>query len=269
MKETFVKLQKLQGIIARKYELEDKIRDVPKDLADAERLLKKISEDYIEYCHREEKLKAEIEELEAQKQETERRREELEASVETIILSKDYESVQKDIDNAKNQEQQTRNYLLEKTKQLENLSKKIMEQEESRNAQKADVDEEREKVDKITAGLEADLAAVDAQIHEFSEGIPESMLFKFERIIRNKDNVGIVPVHDNVCEGCHMTLPLQFVNEVREGNDIMFCPYCSRVLYYEETEQPEAAQAFSDFVSADEFDGFDKEDADKGLEEDF
>ena len=31
-----------------------------------------------------------------------------------------------------------------------------------------------------------------------------------------------------------MILPGQFANEVRNGDKIVFCPYCSRILFYEE-----------------------------------
>jgi RNase P subunit RPR2 len=68
------------------------------------------------------------------------------------------------------------------------------------------------------------------------------LIFKFERIIRNKGGQGIVAIKGGVCMGCHMILPVQFANEVRLGKDvkdIVFCPYCSRVLYYEESEQGE------------------------------
>jgi hypothetical protein len=36
-----------------------------------------------------------------------------------------------------------------------------------------------------------------------------------------------------------MILPVQFANSVRTGEDIVFCPYSSRILYYEESEQGE------------------------------
>ena len=32
-----------------------------------------------------------------------------------------------------------------------------------------------------------------------------------------------------------MVLPAQFANEVRHGEKILFCPYCSRILFYEES----------------------------------
>ena len=65
----------------------------------------------------------------------------------------------------------------------------------------------------------------------------EEILFKFERIIKSKAGVGIVPVKSSVCTGCHMRLPAQFENDVRNGEEILFCPYCSRILFFEESEE--------------------------------
>ena len=36
-----------------------------------------------------------------------------------------------------------------------------------------------------------------------------------------------------------MILPAQFENEVRAGEEILFCPYCSRILFYAESEVEE------------------------------
>ena len=36
-----------------------------------------------------------------------------------------------------------------------------------------------------------------------------------------------------------MILPAQFANEVRQGKDIVFCPYCSRILFYQEQDEDE------------------------------
>jgi len=36
-----------------------------------------------------------------------------------------------------------------------------------------------------------------------------------------------------------MILPVQFANEVRIGEEFVFCPYCSRILFYEESQEGE------------------------------
>ena len=51
--------------------------------------------------------------------------------------------------------------------------------------------------------------------------------------------IGIVAIKGNVCMGCHMILPVQFANEVRIGEEFVFCPYCSRILFYEESAEGE------------------------------
>ena len=34
-----------------------------------------------------------------------------------------------------------------------------------------------------------------------------------------------------------MRLPAQFENDVRNGEEILFCPYCSRILFFEDAEE--------------------------------
>ena len=42
-----------------------------------------------------------------------------------------------------------------------------------------------------------------------------------------------------------MILPGQFANEVRRGENILFCPYCSRILFYEESDENEDESYFN------------------------
>lgn len=74
---------------------------------------------------------------------------------------------------------------------------------------------------------------------KLTENLDPEVVFKFERIIKNKMGIGIVAIKRNVCMGCHMILPVQFANEVRIGEEYVFCPYCSRILYYEESAEGE------------------------------
>lgn len=41
-----------------------------------------------------------------------------------------------------------------------------------------------------------------------------------------------------------MILPAQFANEVRKGENILFCPYCSRILFYEEATEDETSESY-------------------------
>ena len=61
-----------------------------------------------------------------------------------------------------------------------------------------------------------------------------------------------------------MILPAQFANEVHHGEKILFCPYCSRILFYEE-----AADLDENYVSIHDDSSADDMDEDLLEDEDF
>ena len=100
--------------------------------------------------------------------------------------------------------------------------------------------EERAKIDDLLAQKKAKISELDARCDEIrTEGVSDDIYAKFCRIVKNKSGLGITPIiQGQVCSGCHMILPMQFVNDVRLGtNTIEYCPYCSRILYYKEDEE--------------------------------
>lgn len=232
-KESFDKLQRLQAVIAKKYEIEDQISLVPHDLEEHKLVLNEMHKRYLELTENKRKLQKDYEDLKNKKEEAESNRNRLEQSVETVTLSREFETIQKEIENAMFTEQQARNQMLVKDAKLTEINEMISKQEITVKAQQDLVTEEEQKLGSVIVDLKDQLADIQKKVDELSLGLSSDLVFKFERIIRNQNNVGIVPVHKNVCEGCHMVLPIQFVNEIRKEDEIFFCPYCSRVLYYE------------------------------------
>ena len=56
-------------------------------------------------------------------------------------------------------------------------------------------------------------------------------------ILKNKESSGIVTVTQGHCDGCYLVLPPEFVNKIRAGKEVQYCPNCSRVLYWTEGSQ--------------------------------
>jgi predicted nucleic acid-binding Zn-ribbon protein len=106
--------------------------------------------------------------------------------------------------------------------------------------QERELEERRREIEKEASEKNGQLKALlEQEVSLAAELNNTDVLFKFERIIRNKMGRGIVAIKGGVCMGCHMILPAQFANVVRQGKEIVFCPYCSRILFYEESEQGE------------------------------
>lgn len=67
---------------------------------------------------------------------------------------------------------------------------------------------------------------------------PEIMRI-YERLLNNKKDRVVVPIENRNCSGCHIALTAQHENIVRKGERLVFCEHCSRIHYWQESEQIE------------------------------
>ena len=270
MKEIYNTLSKLQVVLAKMFKVEDEIKEIPMALADKEAVLQKTKITYLEIHEKSEKVKEELKNLRIRLDEAGVKRETCEKMMETITQAREFETLQKEIEEAKNAEQTLRKGLIAKEKFYDELNAKLSIQEEIMAQQTEEVEEETKVKDQLVAEKQAVLDQIIAEKNELAKDLDPNLLFKFERIIRNKGGLGIVPIHGIVCEGCHMTLPAQYVNDVRrsttmetegirEEDDIHFCPYCSRVLFYEESADD---QHFDNLFTAEDEEETEEDNAD-------
>lgn len=265
MQEVFDKLRDLQGVLAKKFAVLEEVKEIPLTLETKEELLNIGKKSYIEKHERLDKTVEDIKSLRFSLDEAENAREHSERQMELISTQREFEALEKEIKDASLREQSLRKSLLAKEKYFSELQEQLEEHEQLMEIQEEEVKTESAKKDALLKEKQAEINALEKKERALIPGIDDSILFKFERIIKNKSGIGIVPVHGLVCQGCHMTLPFQFVNEVRIGEDFKFCPYCSRVLYWEDVEgieqvlhQVDDAEieeaGLADFVDSDEFD---------------
>ncbi|MDR1785003.1 MAG: C4-type zinc ribbon domain-containing protein [Spirochaetaceae bacterium] len=238
--EIFDKLKTLQDILVQKYDLENKIEASPKHLQSQDELLSRLKKEYIEHSAEFDAKKDEVNRLKYELQEAEASRERGEKGMDTITTHREYEALDKEIKDATDQEQRIRKDLQREEKNLAEINDRLKQDEEFIQSQEAELASGRESLSLEVGDYKAKLAELTAQEQETNTSIDQEIIFKFERIIKSKQGKGIVAVKGNVCDGCHMILPAQFANKVRSGEEIVFCPYCSRILYYQELDQDEA-----------------------------
>jgi len=159
--------------------------------------------------------------------------------MDSISTQREYEALNKEIRDATDKEHQTRKDLQKEERSLSEIEESVKRDESMIQLQESEIHEKKAKIHDETAQKLKRVEELHSLEKSVTDGIDTEITFKFERIIRSKQGLGIVPVRGYVCSGCSMILPAQFVNEVRQGNKIIFCPYCSRVLHYQEMEDTE------------------------------
>ncbi len=275
--EVFENLKSLQKILVQKYELEGKKSDAPKQLSNQEDLLAKTQKEFIEQKSNYDATQEKVTQLKAQLEEAVKSREEGEKGVANSTTHREYEALEKQISEAKLLEEQVRKDLQHEEKDLAELNERLKNSEELIKFQESELNSSRESLNKELSSYDNKLSKLKVEEEKITKNInmiyageenaelkAQEILFKFQRIIQ-RNSEGIVSVRNGVCSGCHMILPANFANEVREGEDINFCPYCSRILYYEEVSEDQAEDYF-DIGAAGSLAGLDDEFEDEDSE---
>lgn len=65
----------------------------------------------------------------------------------------------------------------------------------------------------------------------------------YQRLLNNKKDRVVVPIENRTCSGCHIALTAQHENIVRKGERLVFCEHCSRIHFWQESEEIEGTPA--------------------------
>ena len=265
MTEVFDKLKGLQTVLVEKYEIEKKIEDAPKQLFYLEGLVKDLKKKYIERNAQYEELKAKVNSLSLELDEAVKAKESGEKMMDNIETHREYEALEKQISEAAERERGLRDSLRGEQDKLTTLTNGLRDDETFIQSQQGDLDKMRADMQSTVDGYNERLSELAVQEKDIEGNLGEyqETVYKFHSIIR-RNSEGIVAVKSGVCTGCQMILPAQFANDVRKGDNISFCPYCSRILFYEETKEGEE----EDYTSLVELGSLQGDDLDKFDEDD-
>ncbi len=246
--EILEKLKNLQDILYSIYKMDKEINEIPASLSTTHDLVQRLKLNYIDVSNKSQKKLAKIERLTNNLDLTVKERESFESQMAMLPpdSTKESESFDKIIQATCQKEKELRDALKKEKVEHEELKAKM-------NSQEALIESNEKQYDSLQIQVNSQLDDKKSQLEELKKikneltlGMDEDLIFKFDRIIRNKEGKGIVPIKDKVCTGCNMLLPAQFANDIHSHLEIHFCPYCSRILFFEETENADENYAFSD-----------------------
>ncbi|MDD5972429.1 MAG: C4-type zinc ribbon domain-containing protein [Spirochaetales bacterium] len=257
----------LQDVLRLKFELESEIESLPENLKTQKEELAEANKKFLELNEKYTKAKEDAASNSIRYDEAFQTRTNAEKMMDTISTQREYEALSKQIDEAKIKETGLLKARNAATALVEELKAQLDAQSKVCDEIKADVDAKSAEIDSIILEKKEQIAELDRRCLQVKEqGISDEIYAKFCNIVKNKKGVGIVAIHGQVCQGCHMVLPVQFVNDVRMGNTTEYCPYCSRILYYEESEdsnidysvdsfgEDSDDESFADVVDTGDFD---------------
>ncbi len=255
----FDKLKSLQEILFEKFSLERDLLELPKSLSKKQEVLQRNKKTYAEATVKAEEMRKQYRSLEIDLQEAGFRRETYEKQMDAIKTQKEYEALDKEIHDASDREQSIRKELLRIEKEIEIVKAENERLQGYIELNEEELNEEEKFIHKTEEEKKSRIVTLNHEEKSITPGMDSDVLFKFERIIRSKSGLGIVAIRRGVCTGCHIILPYQYVNEVRKTEKVMFCPYCSRVLFFESERGDLASEPAYEAGSLADLDSIDEE----------
>ena len=239
MKKTYEKLKILQSILMQEFNAEAELDEIPRELNEIKRKFVKVERSIKEMETAADNNTKKLKELEKQKGELQRSKEKYGGQIPLIKTQKEYEALTSEIAQLDEKLVVTEEEELNATQEIETLNKEIEGKKQLHENLKNEIAEKEKEVKHLVTKKQKELDKYLKEKDKTSSGLDEEIIYKFEKIVKKKEGIGIVSIRNGVCMGCNMSLPPQFINDVRREEAIIFCPNCSRILYYFEQEQTE------------------------------
>ena len=93
--------------------------------------------------------------------------------------------------------------------------------------------ERQDRLDEQLNGAQSRLEDLRKKREDATQEIPQPILSRYEFIRSRLSHPVIVPVDNGVCTGCHISIPPQSFIELQKGEQILSCPNCQRLLFWD------------------------------------
>jgi predicted nucleic acid-binding Zn-ribbon protein len=188
-----------------------------------------------------EKDRAELDELQARYRDYEEQIQvntaligKIEAKRRSVKTNREYESLIKEEEQLRSRKSQVEDDMLACMDEIERLTEKIRELEEEHRQLGDQVAADKQAVTEEASESKSRYADLDREVQTVEAEVAPELLKAFAKIKKmSPDGKALAPVRDSICLGCHMNIPPQMYNEVQRFDSLKLCPFCNRILYWD------------------------------------
>jgi len=151
--------------------------------------------------------------------------------------NKEYQAMLKEIETAEKTRGEIETQIIALMEEMDKLSILVKKDDEALKQATARHEEEKKIVEDDLSSVDADTMIWTGKKTGLQEQIPADLLAQYERVKKRNNGVGVISVWKAVCSGCQMKIPPQLYNELQRSNDLLSCPNCNRIMYFQNQEK--------------------------------
>jgi len=123
--------------------------------------------------------------------------------------------------------------ILDRMGEAENLEKSLKAAEAALRRENQQVEEEKEQARQRTAEDQKSLDELEEQRRQTVVALSPEVCAAYERIRKKRHGLAVAEAADGRCLACNLALRLQFFQDVKRGDQVMFCHSCGCILYFQ------------------------------------
>lgn len=150
-----------------------------------------------------------------------------------IKSNTEYQALLKEINKAEADIRRIEDVELEFMEKLERLQPALKEEQALLKEVTAKGETEKADLQKRAKLIEEELAQLIAERGKLVVVVDPDALHRYDRLMRSKGDVAIVPIKHGNCGGCHLNIPPQVAHDARNGTELASCSNCGRILYWQ------------------------------------
>lgn len=143
-----------------------------------------------------------------------------------------YTAFKKEIDYCDAEIRKFEDRILDRMAEAEPLEQNVKKAETALAQEKKQVEAEKSAARERTTQDKAQLEDLHKRRSATVAAISPGVYASYERLRKTRNAIAVAEAADGRCNACHMALRLQFFQDLRRGDSVMFCESCGRMLFY-------------------------------------
>lgn len=232
MREDLAQVVDLQNLDLEIARLQREVQRIPREIADGEELLQRSRGAWdqarerlgtLEQLRR--RKERELEDVTAEQRKRQGRLFE-------IKTNQEYTAVLKEIEGLKERRSNLEDEILELFDQIEAAQSAVRDESTLFQEREKICGEQRTINEGELRRLQGEMDRLQEERRRQANRVEPGLLQTYQRLLRSRGGVAVVPVKDGSCLGCHVALTPQTYNELRKGDVFLSCANCQRILYW-------------------------------------
>jgi hypothetical protein len=169
---------------------------------------------------------------EAALQDLEAKRSRYKGQLMDVKTNKEYTAMLHEIETVEREIRSREDFVLTEMEKSEALTAEIKQEEQTFKAAEEHHRSQARMLDERAESLRGESRRLTAERDAVAATVPSDLLELFQRVARLR-GLAVAEARDGMCEACHLKLRMQMFVDLKRNEEIVQCPGCNRILFYE------------------------------------